>query len=194
MLLCLRPDHDRVAGLRTACLREVLPVLSSQTRETLAAPEFITAPPPSFGTDNPDPEPSPILTGAPEDPDMRMAQIATRALTPRATAALTELVHAFDHAARTTRLAPGDLALIDNRVTAHGRTAFHPPTTAPTAGSNAPSPSPTFAAPAPTAPTTATSSPADDRGRHRTAVASDLPSAGRPKAPPAKLFAPLLAR
>ncbi|WP_414942626.1 TauD/TfdA family dioxygenase [Amycolatopsis sp. cmx-11-51] len=126
MLLCLRPDHDRVAGLRTACLREVLPVLSSQTRETLSAPEFITAPPPSFGTDNPAPEPSPILTGAPEDPDMRMAQIATRALTPRATAALTELVHAFDHAARTTRLAPGDLALIDNRVTAHGRTAFHP--------------------------------------------------------------------
>src|SRR5690349_5273944 len=43
MLLCLRPDHDRVAGLRTACVRQVLPLLDPATRKALAAPEFITA-------------------------------------------------------------------------------------------------------------------------------------------------------
>jgi L-asparagine oxygenase len=126
LLLCLRADHDRTAGLRTACLREVLPLLSDASREALFAPEFITTPPPSFGADGVTRSPQPVLFGAPEEPDMRMATIATRPLTARAEAALVAFGEACDAAARTLRLAPGDMAILDNRVTAHGRTAFRP--------------------------------------------------------------------
>ncbi|CAM4411780.1 clavaminate synthase family protein [Nocardia ninae] len=126
LLLCLRADHDGVAGLRTACLREVLPLLSAVSRKVLFTPEFRTAPPPSFGVDNTIVAPQPLLSGAPEDPDIRMATIATTALTPRAVTALTAFGHACNTAARTTRLTPGDLVIVDNRVTVHGRTAFRP--------------------------------------------------------------------
>ncbi|MEU4806255.1 TauD/TfdA family dioxygenase [Actinosynnema sp. NPDC023587] len=126
LLLCLRADHDRVAGLRTACLREALPLLPEATRDVLSAPEFILRPPPSFGTDDTARAPQPVLSGADDDPDIRIAQIAVTALTPRAEAALAELAHAFDTAVRTTRLAPGDMAVVDNRVTVHGRTPFRP--------------------------------------------------------------------
>ncbi|MFQ6326848.1 TauD/TfdA family dioxygenase [Nocardia sp. CWNU-33] len=126
LLLCLRADHDRVAGLRTACLREVLPLLTAASRETLFAPEFVTAPPPSFGSDNRARPPQPLLFGAADDPDIRMATIATTALTPRAERALAEFGRACDTVARTTKLIPGDLVIVDNRVTVHGRTAFRP--------------------------------------------------------------------
>ncbi|GAA1310389.1 TauD/TfdA family dioxygenase [Saccharothrix xinjiangensis] len=126
LLLCLRADHDRTAGLRTACLREALPLLPDATREVLSAPEFVLRPPPSFGTDNTTRAPQPVLSGAVDDLDIRIAQIAITPTTPRAEAALAELAHAFDTAARTTRLAPGDMAVIDNRVTVHGRTPFRP--------------------------------------------------------------------
>ena len=126
MLLCLRADHERIAGLRTACLREVLPLLSDASREALFAPEFRTQPPPSFGTTNQTASPQPLLSGAPEDPDIRMATIATTPLTPRAEVALAEFGHACNAAAHTIRLTPGDLAIVDNRVTVHGRTAFRP--------------------------------------------------------------------
>lgn len=126
MLLCLRADHERTAGLRTACLREVLPLLTEAGREALFAPEFITTPPPSFGAGSGNSSPQPVLSGAAEDPDMRMAQIATTPLTARAEAALVEFGRACNTAARTVRLTPGDLAIVDNRVTVHGRTAFRP--------------------------------------------------------------------
>lgn len=126
LLLCLRADHDRTAGLRTACLREVLPLLSAASLDALFAAEFRTAPPPSFGSNNTAGRPQPVLFGAPDDPDIRMATIATTALTPRAEAALAEFGQVCDAGAHTTKLTPGDLAIVDNRVTVHGRTAFRP--------------------------------------------------------------------
>ncbi len=126
LLLCLRADHDRAAGLRTACLRNVLALLGDGCREALFAPEFITAPPPSFADDGEARAPQPVLFGEPDDPDMRMATIATTPLTPRAEAALREFGQACETACRTLLLQPGDLAVLDNRVTAHGRTAFTP--------------------------------------------------------------------
>jgi L-asparagine oxygenase len=126
LLLCLRADHDATAGLRTACLREVLPLLGDATRAALFAPEFILAPPPSFGTDRATRSPQPVLFGDPDDPDMRMATIATTPVTAGATDALREFGQACNAACRTIVLAPGDLAILDNRVTAHGRTAFTP--------------------------------------------------------------------
>ncbi|WP_436494337.1 TauD/TfdA family dioxygenase [Actinokineospora sp. HUAS TT18] len=126
MLLCLRPDHDRVAGLRTVCVREVLPRLTGAVREALFSPEFVTDPPPSFGAAAGGGEPHAVFHGAPDDPDMRVDLAATTALTPRAENALAELAQVFDAAATTVRLDAGDLAIVDNRVAAHGRTAFQP--------------------------------------------------------------------
>ncbi|MFF2041962.1 TauD/TfdA family dioxygenase [Kitasatospora sp. NPDC058170] len=130
VFLCLRADHDRIAGMRVAGIRQALPLLTPAGRQTLFAPEFITTPPPSFGLDAAagasGAEPRPVLSGAAEDPDIRMAQLVTTPLTPGAAAALTEFGRACEATARTLRLAPGDLVLIDNRVTVHGRTAFTP--------------------------------------------------------------------
>ncbi|AEW95044.1 MULTISPECIES: clavaminate synthase family protein [Streptomycetaceae] len=126
MLLCLRADHDGIAGLRTAGIRDALPLLSEETRRALAAAEFVTAPPPSFGDAGGDPTPHPVISGDPDDPDLRVDLSATRPLTDRARAALGELSEVFEEIARTAVLAPGDLAIVDNRVTTHGRTAFRP--------------------------------------------------------------------
>lgn len=125
LLLCLRSDHDGVAGLRTACIREAMSVLDADTVRALSAPEFVTAPPPSFDLGGAT-DPHPVLSGAAEDPDVRVDLAATTALTDRARAALDELGRAFTATARVHRLNPGDLAIVDNRVTVHGRTAFRP--------------------------------------------------------------------
>ena len=95
---------------------------------------------------------------------MRMATIATTPLTPRAEAALREFGRACDTACRTLVLAPGDLAILDKRVTAHGRTAPCGPAATGRSrccGAAHRSSSPTCAARAITALTTDTSSPAD---------------------------------
>jgi L-asparagine oxygenase len=126
MLLCLRADHDQVAGLRTACVRTLLPMLDDETRTALFSDEFVTEPPPSFNAAGGSTSPHPVLFGAPEDPDMRVDLSATTPLTPRAEAALAELGRLFTATSRTAKLIPGDVAIVDNRVTVHGRSAFRP--------------------------------------------------------------------
>ncbi|MCU7728832.1 TauD/TfdA family dioxygenase [Actinoplanes sp. KI2] len=126
MLLCLRADHERVAGTRTVSIREVLPMLGAETREALARPEFETAAPPSFGAGQAATEPHAVLMGAPEDPDLLIDFAATRPLTERAAAAIGALGEAFERVSVVANLAPGDLVIVDNRVTAHGRTSFTP--------------------------------------------------------------------
>lgn len=126
MLLCLRPDHDGVAGLRTASVRQALPLLGDADRAALLRPEFVTEAPPSFGAARDATAPHPVLSGAADDPDVRVDFAATSPLTPAATAALDRLRQAFESVAGSTRLVPGDLAVVDNRVAVHGRTSFRP--------------------------------------------------------------------
>jgi L-asparagine oxygenase len=126
LLLCLRADHDGVAGLTTVCIRQVLPFLSEPAREALFAPEYITAAPPSFGDMKAEPVPHGVLSGVVEDPDLRVDFAATQALTDRAVLALRELQRLFADHAQVLRLVPGDMAIVDNRVTVHGRTGFQP--------------------------------------------------------------------
>lgn len=126
MLSCLRPDHDGVAALRTACIRAALPVLDDATRAALARPEFSTAAPPSFGDTDGAGDAHPVLSGAEDDPDLRVDLAATRPLTGPAKAALAELEAALDRVGIASRLSPGDLAVVDNRTTVHGRSAFRP--------------------------------------------------------------------
>ncbi|NYE44710.1 TauD/TfdA family dioxygenase [Streptomyces fulvorobeus] len=128
VFLCLRADHDRRAGMCIAGIRQALPHLTPASRQALFTPEFRTTPPPSFGpaASEPDAKPRTVLSGAVEDPDIRMAQLVTTPLTPQAATALTEFGHACEATAHTLHLTPGDLVILDNRVTVHGRTAFHP--------------------------------------------------------------------
>lgn len=126
LLLCLRADHDRVAGLRTASIRQVYDLLPDQTRAALFRREFVTAPPPSFGQLDTESEPHAVLTGAEDDPDVLVDFAATEPLTPAAREAMAVLRELFAEHADTHHLVPGDLAVVDNRVTVHGRTAFLP--------------------------------------------------------------------
>jgi L-asparagine oxygenase len=125
LLVCLRRDHEGRAALRTASIRAVAPCLSAETREALRRPEFQTVQPPSFGPAA-NAERHAVLVGAPDDADVRVDLNATKPLTPDAEAALRELAELFNRYARNTYLDPGDLAIVDNRVTVHGRTAFRP--------------------------------------------------------------------
>jgi L-asparagine oxygenase len=125
MLLCLRPDHEGTAELRTSCARRVLPLLTPGTRATLGRPEFVTEAPPSFGLAG-EGTAHPVLTGDPEDPDWCFDEAATRGMTPEARAALAELGEVAHRTYTGVLLRPGDLAVVDNRVTLHGRSAFAP--------------------------------------------------------------------
>ncbi|MGW5496079.1 TauD/TfdA family dioxygenase [Streptomyces olivaceoviridis] len=125
LLLCLRTDHEGQAELRTCCSRRLLPRLTDRTREALARPEFVTDPPPSFGGGGTGSLHG-ILTGDPEDPDLCYDESATRALTPAGRAALQELSAVIRTSYDGIRLRAGDLAVVDNRVTLHGRSSFVP--------------------------------------------------------------------
>ncbi|WP_329413074.1 TauD/TfdA family dioxygenase [Streptomyces sp. NBC_00704] len=126
MLMCLRTDHEGVAGTRTACVREVLDLLSPAARKTLSLPGFTTEAPPSFGAGRQGALHHPVLGGAWTDPDLRVDFAATRAATEEGAAALAELGALFERVSTTSQLLPGDLVIVDNHVTAHGRTAFTP--------------------------------------------------------------------
>ncbi|MFI6729738.1 TauD/TfdA family dioxygenase [Streptomyces sp. R-74717] len=125
LLLCLRTDHEGQAELRTCCSRRVLPQLTAGTREALRRPEFVTEPPPSFGGAGAGSAHA-ILNGDPEDPDLRYDEAATRALTEPGWAALDELSAVIRRSYDGVRLCAGDLAVVDNRVTLHGRSSFVP--------------------------------------------------------------------
>lgn len=123
-LLCLRAGEG--VGLRTGCVRVILPMLSPQARKVLFTSEFTTQPPPSFGGGGTMSPPHSVLSGDLDDPDIRVDLAATEALTVHAEAALAELRRLLDEAAQTHFLRSGDLVVVDNRVTVHGRTAFRP--------------------------------------------------------------------
>lgn len=125
-LLCLRNDHDNVAGLRTASIRCALPLLSEKTRMILREPRFVTHAPASFGAGLPPAAALPLLDGDPGDPDIQVDFACTEPLGAEAEAAMDELARALDEVARTFVLEPGDLAVLDNRLTLHGRTSFRP--------------------------------------------------------------------
>ncbi|MFD8363460.1 TauD/TfdA family dioxygenase [Streptomyces hygroscopicus] len=126
MLMCLRRDHEGVAGLRTSSIRDVLHVLSPALVEDLFAADYATAPPPSFGSGSGEPPRHSVLSGAADDPDLRVDFAATHGVTARAQESLGHLRDYMLNAAETHYLNCGDLAIVDNRIAAHGRTQFRP--------------------------------------------------------------------
>lgn len=126
LLLCLRADHERKAGLRTACVRRMLPLLSDAGRAALSSVEFETSCPPSFGQPAGTQLRHAVLAGDPDDPDLCVDFAATTPVTARAEDALRELAKLCEQEALTVRLTEGDLAIVDNRIAVHGRTSFTP--------------------------------------------------------------------
>jgi L-asparagine oxygenase len=125
-LLCLRNDHDNIAGLQVACVRRALRLLPEQTRDILHEPRFVTAAPGSFGNASGTTAPQGILSGNREDPDIRIDFASTDPLDPEAKQAMADLGEAIVQVRTTIVLEPGDLAFVDNRLALHGRTRFQP--------------------------------------------------------------------
>ncbi|MBZ2409398.1 TauD/TfdA family dioxygenase [Streptomyces albidoflavus] len=125
-LLCVRADPTGDARLCTSSVRRVLPLLPKEVRAVLAEQRFMTEPPPSFGDLGGVTPVHAVLQGAPDDPDLVVDFAATHPLDDGARAALEALREALESQAYPHDLEVGDLAIADNRLTAHGRTSFRP--------------------------------------------------------------------
>ncbi|WP_030615931.1 TauD/TfdA family dioxygenase [Streptomyces sclerotialus] len=126
-LLCVRADPTGDARLCTASVRRALPLLSREARRTLSEERFLTEAPPSFGGSGSAPPPAhAVLRGVPEDPDVLVDFASTHPLDNGARRAMEELRAAFERTTHALDLAAGDLAVVDNRLTVHGRTSFTP--------------------------------------------------------------------
>ncbi|MFD5147851.1 TauD/TfdA family dioxygenase [Streptomyces sp. NPDC058401] len=128
-LICLRGDRDGLAATVTGGIGDVLPELDEETVATLRRPEFRTKFSTSFVHDT-DEEvltpPVPVLCGTEANPDLRVDFHGTVGTTPAARAALAALEDAVLGCLRGIVLAPGELIILDNRRTVHGRTGFTP--------------------------------------------------------------------
>jgi L-asparagine oxygenase len=129
-LLCLRQDHDRVAVTRMSSIRDAVADLSAHTISVLRGARFRALYPTSFvrgeSGERPSSRPHPVVFG--EDPEyfMRFDLDNTYALDDEGKIALEELSAALDRNRREILLEPGDMAVINNNVAAHGRSAFTP--------------------------------------------------------------------
>ncbi|OKI02275.1 hypothetical protein A6A06_14560 [Streptomyces sp. CB02923] len=129
-LLCLRQDHEDVAALLVSSVREAVRHLPPETLDVLREPLFHSLYPTSFGLDaqgqRPVSGPHPALSGSRAAPTIRYNTHNTSASTQQGTDALAALRTALERTARRLRLRPGQLAVLDNSVVVHGRTAFTP--------------------------------------------------------------------
>ena len=124
-LLCLRLAHEDRVGTQVASIRRALPLVEESTRTVLREPRFVTEAPPSFRSSGAS-GPRPVLSGAPEDPDVCVDFHATGGLDEGAGKALAELREALWAVRSDVVLHTGDMIFIDNRIVVHGRVAFTP--------------------------------------------------------------------
>ncbi|MDJ0384276.1 TauD/TfdA family dioxygenase [Streptomyces sp. G-G2] len=128
-LICLRGDRDGLAATVTGGIGDVLPELDEETVAALRRPEFRTKFSTSFVHDTHEEvltPPVPVLCGARANPDLRVDFHGTVGTTPGARAALAALEDAVLGSLRGIVLEPGELIILDNRRTVHGRTGFTP--------------------------------------------------------------------
>ncbi|MFF8618732.1 TauD/TfdA family dioxygenase [Streptomyces sp. NPDC015350] len=125
LLLCLRQGPDGEARHRLAATRQAVRKLEPEVLRVLFEDRFRTPPPPSFD-DGGRPPAHAVLSGALEDPDVRVDLAYTVGLDVEARSALAELGRVLDLNSEVVALSPGQLVVIDNRVTLHGRTPFTP--------------------------------------------------------------------
>ncbi|HKS98941.1 MAG TPA: TauD/TfdA family dioxygenase [Rugosimonospora sp.] len=124
-LLCLRPDPTGSARLIASCVRQATALLPVPVLRVLGQSRFTTQAPPSFVHGGAG-APHPVLAGAPEDPDVVVDFHATTGLDSLASEALAQLRWALTEVAQAIAPQRGDLVVLDNRLTIHGRTGFDP--------------------------------------------------------------------
>jgi L-asparagine oxygenase len=129
LLLCLRPDAERRAGTLVADIRSALQYLSPWDRDVLRQPLFQIQAPLSFATGlggQPWSEPRPVLTGSDSSPEVCLNLNGMRAVTPGAEATLDLLRRLLESPSivESVVLEAGDLLIVDNRKSVHGRTPF----------------------------------------------------------------------
>ncbi|WP_167474267.1 TauD/TfdA family dioxygenase [Nocardia arthritidis] len=125
-LLCLR-GHPGAATVLASARNLDLP---DEITAVLRQPRFIMVPSAEHDLPHPvDLVAAPILTGPEDDPEICFDAIYQRPADPddrQAAAAMIALTAALDRAAIGHHARPGDLLLVDNRRTVHGRTVFQP--------------------------------------------------------------------
>ncbi len=131
LLLCLRQDHDGVAGTTLSSVDAILPQLDPATIAILREPRFKTTVDGSFlrGTGRNDPiwiGPISVMSGSHEIPRLRADFAETKGLDDEAQEALDVLCDVAAQVAVSIALTPGDLLVIDNHRAFHGRTSFAP--------------------------------------------------------------------
>jgi L-asparagine oxygenase len=128
-LLCIRPDHERVAATTLASIDRILPSLDSETVRILREPRFKTELDESFvvGGDFRNRiwiGPIAVLSGEGRRPRLRGDFALTLGLDTEAEAALESLQGATEKATCAVVLDAGDLVIVDNHHAFHGRTLF----------------------------------------------------------------------
>jgi L-asparagine oxygenase len=129
-LLCIRADHEHLAGTTLSCVDQIMPLLESQTIATLGQERFKTTVDESFLRGVGAAEqiwigPIQILGGRAERPTLRADFAETVGLDPEAERALERLQAVARKVTSTIMLDVGDLLLIDNHRAFHGRTSFN---------------------------------------------------------------------
>ncbi len=128
-LFCLRSDHDHIVRTFTASIRQALPKLPDTIIPLLQEPYYRSHLPfPLSKTTYVEAYSPlvPILSSNISYPDLCIDFYTMEAIRPDAQLALDLLKAALMDVVVGSVLLPGDLMLVDNRMVAHGRTAFAP--------------------------------------------------------------------
>jgi L-asparagine oxygenase len=128
-LLCLRPDHGRVAKTATASINAVLSLLSPLTIDLLRQHIYRIRIASSFMEEHNEVFYSPllpVLSGSSLKPEICVDFHAMESMDATGSLALKELKSTLEQKVVEVALALGDLMVVDNRVAAHARTGFQP--------------------------------------------------------------------
>jgi len=128
LLACSRSDHESVASTLVASIRKALPLVDPADRQQLLAEPVPCNVDIAFQGGDPE---GPIasvrvLHGDASDPFLGYDRGLLAPRAPAAERSVKALSDALDQVAEGVRLRPGDLIILDNYRTTHGRTPFSP--------------------------------------------------------------------
>jgi len=128
LLACSRADHEHEAATQIASVRKALPLLAAEHLAQLFA-EPVPCNVDVWFRSGQRHEPAAsvfVLSGTPDDPQLRYDRELLAPNTPAATAAVSALTDALNQVTETIRLIPGDLLVVDNYRATRARTPFSP--------------------------------------------------------------------
>ena len=127
LLYCLRPDHEAKAETIYSGIKKVLPRLDCEIIEVLRTQSFITGIDYSFGSESGTKGNGPrmsILSGSKNDPLLTFDPDLMIGVNERAEMAISRLKTELDRCKQSVILEAGDLLIVDNLKSVHGRTEF----------------------------------------------------------------------